>query len=295
VLAFILYLKPAARVDQTGNTPVRPDNFSLAWTVFLSLGCILTASRGAFAALLGGMAALLFWGTRGQTTSRLKDLVAVSGVLLAMLLFMTVATDFEPWQTLQTRLDNGESVITASGRTEIWKHAFEMWISNPQYLLVGTGTGAVPESLGEYLGLTHRYDESVPRALDTHNTFVEWGLTFGLLGMTAGICLLVAVWRKAQELDRRDGSANRRAILICFALRSMTCVTYYQVYVMAAGGLMLAMLSEPLTAASSARSAHPAIPRVPSPQGAPLAVFGRRGRAHRITPPDRLTLESRSP
>ncbi len=243
VLALILYLRTGSRANVAGHPSDRPGRFSLGWSVFLAAGCILTASRGAFVALLGSAAMLLFWGTRSQTAGKLKDLVAVANLLLLMVLFVVVGTGVTPWGNLQQRLDVGVELFTASGRVAIWKAAFDAWCSNTRYFLFGAGPGAAPEALARHVGLT-RPDGVTPGALDAHNAFAEWGLSCGLIGIAAGICLLWAVVRKARQMDRREGTVNRQAILVCFGLTSMNYVTYYQLFFVAAGALILSMLSE---------------------------------------------------
>jgi len=241
VLAFMLFLRGASPTAQ-GNGPADgAARFSLGWTVFLSLGCILTASRGAFAAWLGGMG-LLFFSARRQDPGKLKDIVALSAVLASLLLFATAATGFTPWQKLQDRFDR-QSVATISGRIPLWKGALDAWRSQPRYFLIGAGAGLAPKTLGRQLGFIRINGEVA--CVDCHNSFVEWGLSFGLLGMSVGLCFLVAAWRKARQLDRRDGNANRRAVLLCFCLTAMTFVTLFQLSFIPAAALMLAMLSEP--------------------------------------------------
>lgn len=269
VLAFVLYLRTGVQREPPENTSDRPRKFSLAWTVFLALGCILTASRGAFFAWLGGITLLMFCGTRTQKPGRLRDLVAVTSVLLSATLFISVGTGIQPWKNLQQRLDVNGDVFTASGRVLIWKAAYDAWRSNPRYLFFGAGTGAAPEALGRYLGLT-KSDGVTPGALDAHNAFVEWLLSFGLIGIGGGVCLLTAVLRKAHRMDRRDGTFNRRAILVCLGLASMNYVTYYQLFFVAAGALVLAMLSE-----------------APAPVPATEAAHGEEVRLHTAAPPGR--------
>ncbi|HUT59064.1 MAG TPA: hypothetical protein VNA25_14540, partial [Phycisphaerae bacterium] len=77
VLGFMLYLRREAARLRQASTPPRQDAFGLAGVVFLSLGCILTASRGAFVSWFGGMALLLFYGTGRIAPSKFKDLVAL--------------------------------------------------------------------------------------------------------------------------------------------------------------------------------------------------------------------------
>ncbi|MBN2477083.1 MAG: O-antigen ligase family protein [Pirellulales bacterium] len=244
VLAFIMYLKAGSSQSEARKAAVGLQKFSLAWTLFLSLGCILTASRGAFVAWLGGMGPLLFWGTRSQKSYKVRDLVGFGTVLALLMLFASIAVGFTPWGSLQGRFDSQKEIVTGSGRTLIWKYAFDTWRTNPQYWLVGTGTGTAPEALGRHLGLTQG-DGYTPAALDAHNAFVEWGLSFGLFGAATGICMLVTVCRRARHMDRRDGTINRQVILLCFCLTSMNYVTFYQQFFVAAGALILSSLSAP--------------------------------------------------
>ncbi len=244
VLAFMLYLRDG-RLNSRRQTPTeQPSRWSLACVIFLSLGCLLTASRGACVALFGGMSVLLLWGAKQQDGQRLKELVALGGILLSAMLFITTASEFKPWHTLQTRMEDRTNILSASGRVPVWTAATKIWLSSPQCTLVGLGAGMVPETLGVYF---ERYlpDGVSTSALDSHNSFVEWGLSFGLIGMIAGACLLWNVCCKARQLDLRDGSVNRLAVLLCFGLASMTYVTVFQMLFVAAGPLILAMLSEP--------------------------------------------------
>ncbi|OHB70248.1 MAG: hypothetical protein A2V70_19720 [Planctomycetes bacterium RBG_13_63_9] len=277
VLAFVLHLQSGRQANQNVAVAARPRRFSLCWTVLLSLGCILTASRGAFVAWSGGLGLLVLGGMKDQRFSKLRDLVAVSGVLFLLLMLTTVATECTPWQTLQTRLNDETSVVTASGRVMIWKSALDMWRMDPRRILLGTGTGAAPEVFGEYLLSNDTTDTLIRRTIDTHNAYVEWGLSFGLVGMAAGIGLFVVVIRKARQLDRQDGNVYRQAILLCSGLASMTYVTYYHLFLIASGGLMLSMLSQPRPVVAVVRHRGPRNKTSSSGTG-PHAPTSRPGR-----------------
>jgi len=243
VLALVLYLRDGNRRKAHQGTAA-PAQFSLAWTLLLSMGCMLTASRGAFVSWAGGMTILVLWGMDSRQSRKARDLVAFCGVMFAVMLFVAAATGFQPWQTLQARLESPEKLLSASGRLPIWISAYELWTADLKTLLFGLGTGLVPETLGAYLGhLTADGVTTLPT--DTHNSFVEWGLSFGLLGMVAGVCLLWGVFRRTRLLDRRDGIVYRQAILVCFCTASMTYVTVFYIFFCAAGPLILAMLSDP--------------------------------------------------
>jgi O-antigen ligase len=223
--------------------------------LFLSFGCVLTASRGAFVALAAAIWLLVFFGTRLQQSSRLKDLAALGCVLLTVMTFAAGTSSFRPWNTLQSRFSTPTAVLTASGRLGLWKNALRTWHSSTRYFVAGTGTGVAPEVLARQHGYLMPDGVSF-RPLDCHNAFVEWLVSYGLLGAAAGLCVIFRAQRQAQRLDRRDGTVNRRAILLCFGLLSMNLVTFYDPMFIAAGALILAMLSEPA-------GFSPAVPVVP--------------------------------
>ncbi|HYW79911.1 MAG TPA: O-antigen ligase family protein [Thermoguttaceae bacterium] len=251
LLAFMLYLredKPQEAVDrgESDNSDVAgAKRFSLGWTFFLTVGVLLTASRGAFLAWSAGLGVVWFWGSRATDLAKLRNLVAVSILLLTAMLFTSVAVGFAPWTTLQKRIEvSADRALAPTARLSLWRTAFKTWWYEPEYFLFGTGTGVAPEVLGEFCGYFME-DGVTVAASNTHNGFVEWGLSFGLLGIVVGTCMLVAMWRRAFTLDHQHASVNRRAILLCFSLISMYYVTFYQLLFVAAGALILAMLSEP--------------------------------------------------
>jgi len=243
VLALMLHLKNAQWDLQAGRPNRRRSDFSPLWCVFLSIGCLLTASRGAFVAWFGGISLLLF-SVRNQTTSKVQEMMVAGAMGVALLWFGAIAAGFQPWQSLQERFESPGEVLTASGRLTIWQDAYSTWRSKPRYMAIGTGIGVAPDRLGQHAHYTLS-DGLTLVALDSHNTFVEWGLSLGLVGVMAGLALAASVYRQASRLDRLDGTYNRRAMLLTFALASMTFVTFYKLFFVAAAALLLAAMSEP--------------------------------------------------
>lgn len=244
VLAFALYLKETSRDNERSGVPRRGGLLGLGCLGLLVLGCLLTASRAAFVAMAAGLLVLLLWETKNQLPSRLKGLVAAGCVLAALTAFVVVSSGFRPWHTLGTRFDSITSVVTASGRVNLWTKACQAWCSDSRVFWVGTGTGTAPEMFS----LANRFtmgDGITICPIDTHNTFCEWLLSYGVLGLVAGVPLVFVVGGRAQRLDRRDGMVTRRAILLCFFLTAMNLVAFYDMFFVAAGALVLAMLSDP--------------------------------------------------
>ncbi len=273
VLALMLYLKSGKVVGSgqwaegsgrrclvplpTAHRPLPTTHsatFSIGWTMFLSMGCILTASRAAFVAWLAGMG-LLLYSARVHDSRKLRDLAGVSCVLGATVLFLVFAVDFRPWQSLASRLDNPEHVLTASGRMTIWGAALDVWCSDQRHFLIGTGTGSVSEAIGRQLRLTGP-DGFTLVGMNAHSSFVEWGLSHGLLGIVAATSLAAVAIRRAWRQDRRAGTVFRTAVLLCFGLASMNYVTYRDPIILAAGALILSMVSRPPTCISATPLLH---------------------------------------
>lgn len=276
VLVFILHLRGQKRQAHLPQDAKRPRQFSLGWTAFLSMGCLLTASRGAFVAWLGGMGLLFVWGTKTQDRGRLRDLVVQAAFLGLLAIALATAGGPTPWSSMVERFsDSGPgSLSSLGGRLPIWRNAYVAWRSSTTHTLFGTGMGLAEELLGEYDEAAVK-DEFGVLQRDTHSTFVNWLLSFGLLGLVPGVCLLIVAFRKARELDRREGMLDRQSILAVAVLFSMTGVFYNRFYWLAAAPLILAMLSE----------RRPDLPLASEPLGphANAAILARRGR--RTDPP----------
>jgi hypothetical protein len=237
VLALILYLNALSRTSRRGRTA----ELFLGLTVFLSLGCFLTASRGAAASWLVGMGTLFLWGTKSQRQAQLRDMVFLTTMGALALMLIVVARQKSPLETLQSRLDDN-TVSSLGGRASIWLHAWEAWHSNPDFLFRGTGTGMADEVLGQFDEQAREDDYGVLR-LNCHNAFVEWGLSFGIVGMVCGGCLLTTMFHKMRLLDGADRNVGRHAVLACVMVFAMTAVLYRHPCWMATGSLVLAMLS----------------------------------------------------
>jgi len=245
VLAFILHLRGEA-TERAGSTTARSVKFSLAWTVPLSLGCIATASRGAFAAWFVGIGMLLVWGTRKLPTSKCKGLLAAFCMLLWVTMFVWASADVTPWAKLQERLGGSERAGLGEfgGRTNIWKNAIRVWWSNPEYRLIGTGTGRQRLILGQF-DESARTDDRGVLVRSCHSVYVDWLLAHGFVGLIPGLCLLAAMMRRARSLDIQDGTVNRQAFLACMLVASATLDVWGQSGWIACGSLVLAMLSAP--------------------------------------------------
>lgn len=244
VVAFVLYLKNAEDSATRERTSRFPDVY-LVLMVLLSVGCMLTASRGAFVAWFPAVMLLAMLGTGKLPMSRMRDLVALStaGVLLATTLL--VAGQTAPWDLLNSRFQNDKSRNTLAGRTDIWAGAAEAWLSNPDFIWRGTGIGMADNVAGQFTPLAQTDEQGVLRK-NCHNAVVEWVLTLGVVGIVAGMCLAGSMAYQALRLDSQEGNVARIALLMCIATFAMTAVSYRHGCWPATSALALAMLTEPM-------------------------------------------------
>lgn len=243
VVAFVLYLKNAEDSATRERTSKFPDVY-LILMVLLSVGCMLTASRGAFAAWFPAVMLLFVLGTGRLSMSRMKDLVALStaGILLAVALL--VAGQTTPWDLLNKRFQNEKSRTTMAGRTDIWAGAAEAWLSNPDFIWRGTGIGMADNVAGQFTPFAQADEQGVLRK-NCHNAVVEWVLSFGVVGIVAGACLAGSMAYQALRLDSQEQNVGRTALLMCIATFAMTAVSYRHGCWPATSALALAMLTEP--------------------------------------------------
>jgi O-antigen ligase len=242
VVAFILYLKSSEERSETTSSKF-PDVY-LILMVFLSVGCMLTASRGAFASWLPAMGLLFVLGTGNLPMSRLRDLVALSSAGLLVVIGIMVASETTPWGRLQERLGNRRELGSFSNRTDIWLGAVKAWQSHPDFVWRGTGIGMADDVLGDFSPMPEESEEGVLRK-NCHNAAVEWMLSLGLIGLVAASCLAGSMAYQTIRLDARDRNVGRSAMIICVIVFAMTAVSYRHKCWPATAALVLAMLTEP--------------------------------------------------
>lgn len=271
MLAFLLHLRAGARAGVGPGAERPPGRFSLAWTVLVSAGCALTASRTAFLGWFVGMGWLGLWATRTQALQRLKDLIGVSVVGVMLAVCFAAAIGFAPWTRLAERLVDDRTINTLGNRTTIWQNAVRAWRSSARHTLVGSGTGTSRELLGQF-DEEAQADQYGNMLRSAHSTPLDWLLSYGLLGLSVALWLLVVLAYRAGQLDRRDPVPHRKAILACGITLALTDVIYVSNCWIALGALGLAMLSDPPGRGAARPAPRPAtawphqLPPLPCPE-----------------------------
>lgn len=283
LLSFVLYLR-----DRTTKLPIRgryrPVKFNFAWTVIFAAGLFATASRTGFAAWLVGMAPMVYWAVFHSGRIRLKKLVKTAALVAVPVLAMTFFLGGSPLTKLAERLVRQTDISTFGSRTLIWSHGLMAWASEPRYTLLGTGTGRADELLAKYESLcgSQRWvgkDEEGAMHRNSHSLFVEWLMSFGLIGTAPALCLLAGLAMRFRWMDRADGVPLRQALLgTVLILGSMAVIYRWECW------LVLATLI--LAAANDAHWARPAPSKAPAgpPATARIPQAHRSRRSNGLAP-----------
>ncbi len=207
---------------------------------FLVLGILLSASRGAITTFFA--VSIIF--ISSTKTKVLHRILLCGGLSLVMLLVLS--TD----NKVVSRFQDREGIVALGDRLPIWQEAIRVVQSDSRYLWYGVGTGGAEKALAlsnSFENSTRVGEDGVSRKA-THNSYVEWFLTHGLVGVLLAIWLLIVVVRVSLRLDRVDQSADRKMFLAYCAIISMVTALYRVPYATPLCALSLAMLSGPYLA-----------------------------------------------
>lgn len=221
----------------------RADWLILIFALLSAAGCLLTGSRGAILAMLISGIAIFFNSVGLQPIRRIQDFIVFGlfSILLGCLLAATL--EFNPFVRLFDRLSRpaDESWVVLGHRLPIWENVFLVWTSDPLVFLIGSGTGGADVTLGTIdPGATFNEEGLLRR--NCHNLFLEWLLSFGLVGSLPGLVLASTIWGQATALDHQERAFDRRGLLILIVAFGMTAVTYRHLNWLIQAGLVLALL-----------------------------------------------------
>ena len=231
---------------------------SACMILFLLYALLLTASRTAFIALAG----TLIWAAAVRFR---RSPIVLAGCALALLLTVSmlwVADSIEPdsnggfYTQLESRLfqDQEGTVGTLGSRTLIWKYAGDL-LTNDYRWVLGFGTGGVDKALGGFFELGQfAIGADGIRRLHSHSTFVEWALMLGLVGALIPLWLAIRVGATAWRMDLQDNGVERTSLVVFAVLFSFGGVINTEVFWMAYGTLLWAMLSPRPAPATALRS-----------------------------------------
>ena len=261
---FLLLILPAVVALTMRRAASATERVWWGWVgLVLSLGFVLTLSRGAWLALALALPVLPLLGAQGGGRRRAILAVAVAVVLLAC--GYGVITQYRPAQERFRQLvaDNGE--VT---RPAMWRGAWDLFRASP---LLGSGAGSY-----NVLFERHRREGFRDEPLWAHNEYlntlsdygaVGFGLCFGAIAVIGVACLRSgpADRRRVSRLDDPFVVAGFGAGLFAFALQ-MGLDFHWKIPALALASATMAGL------AVSAGWPRPEQPREPGPGWSPLCL-----------------------
>jgi hypothetical protein len=198
--------------------------------VFFILVILLTRTR---IAIVGFMTALVLyhWFRYGFNNLHLKMIIFclfLSGICLGIL---ALSLDMQ-WATAALRFFNryqdAETLLSVTGRTEIWFHSMKKVFESPVSLFFGHGYGVSRLVINQEMGGPSFY------ASHTHNTLVEVILTVGLLGFIPFIIMTILSLRWLTQFrmlrqEFSDAFALRAICVMCIILVGFATEAYLAV------------------------------------------------------------------
>jgi len=203
---------------------------------FLLVMTLLTASRGAIIALLGALLVFFVFSPRSATkvSSIFVTIAATGGFYYLMGSDLLIIERFAD-----------SSVQSFGEREPIWETALHVALQTGSNLFIGVGTGGADKIIAHNSTMLWAEigADNIPRTF-AHNTFVEWGLTLGVVGIFLGVLLARRMLLTAWRLDCRDGVFFRLSLLAyCALVSGSTCLHRTSLWP-ACGSLLWAALSD---------------------------------------------------
>lgn len=177
-LALGMALPYAYFMAQAPNVKLKGKVLYLTAAGLLTLGVIMTASRGGFVGLVGCLGAILF-----LAKHKIRNLLLIAVVALGVLAFVP-SSYYAEIESINDPTDS-----TRKDRLYMWERAWEMYLDNP---VIGVGAGNYPWRVHEYQIRTPDFD---PRTTRLRGGRVVHSLYFTLLAElgTAGTVLYLAM------------------------------------------------------------------------------------------------------
>ena len=223
----------------------KADWLVLVATFITAVGCLMTGSRGGVLSLFVGSWIVVFGSAGLQPLYRLRDLMAAMVLLLLASVLLTTVLGINPIPRLIARFSEEDiaTVGTVGNRLSIWENVIRAWTRDPGRILVGAGTGGADVALGELDPGATWHDSGILRR-NCHNAFLEWLLSYGIIGIVPGILFVMFVLSRATKLDHAERTTLRTGLLATLFAFAMTAVNYRHLCWPIEAGLVLAFLCE---------------------------------------------------
>jgi O-antigen ligase len=139
------------------------------------------------------------------------------------------------------------NTLSFGDRTPIWTAAASVVTSGSSELIRGTGLGGSNKALARAdpdLETIRAGVDGISR-VNAHNGYVDWIVSFGVVGAVIAVFTLMFLSWRAITRDMLQGKHIGQALLTAFLFASITGVPYGSAYSIAAGAVFLGYLARP--------------------------------------------------
>ncbi len=235
ILSVLLFLSPESHQGRASEVRISTRIYWVAIAFVFYAAVLMSASRGASICVGVTTIAILLYNR--ITTAKLFLSCAIGFASLFLL-----AADSVILENLRTRFQNQDELGSFGDRLPIWEAAYESLWDHPRFIWIGMGTGGVEKVLATHNYLHSVMGEDGVRRRATHNSYIEWILSYGMVGLVIGAGLVVAMIRRARWWDKQRQSCERSAILLYALLFSMSTCVYRLLYIGPVAAMMVALL-----------------------------------------------------
>lgn len=179
--------------------------------IFYYCGIIATFISIAMSGSRGGL--LSFIVVMSMIAVAAKDFKIPVVILCTCIVFFVTAVSYNS-ELIQQTFERFSLLWTANldkasaGRTVIWKGLYDVIVSNPLYIIMGTGVGTCRVVLAQFTGIT----------AGSHNIYLQFLVEFGLIGFAIWISALYNIYKFARNiiLKREIDYLFRKLMFISF-------------------------------------------------------------------------------
>lgn len=133
-----------------------------------------------------------------------------------------------------------------NSRDYIWSLGFNSMYNEPIKCLFGFGVGSVDRKIAEggYMEGSVKIDKNGVLRVHSHNAYLEYVMTSGLVSVLFAAVAIIAVFRKLDELDQINRTSMRNAFLILILLSSNAAVPFLNTIWPICGGMIIYFVLE---------------------------------------------------
>jgi len=216
--------------------------------LFFALATLLSASRTGIIALAITALVLLIYSSISQRLVMLSAVVIASfATMLLMLTSSSLRTAISDVTEKTLGRFTDDTVSTLGDRVTIWSTVPTIVSQRPAVSAIGLGTGGVERELAAVMTTQEgsRLGKDGILRLFSHNTFVEWFLSYGIVGCILALGFMVYSMKTMHRERDRDARVLMIILFVYFNVYSIGMVVYRAPFIIGIESVYLAALLSP--------------------------------------------------